>query len=156
MRSGRFWQRGATPPTAKPERAMRGAGSANGGLRRARAAGPSWRGAGRHVCDATGQNTNSGNRTCCRRHEVAYWDRRNVITWEDAMERWSAFVGDFSQYWGNYRWQRLGGTHDAAEDCLELLSILRLMAADAGGEHQRDDADAMAIIEPMPDQLAVG
>jgi hypothetical protein len=52
----------------------------------------------------------------------------NAITWEDAMEPWSAFVGDFSHYWGNYRWQRLGGTHDAAEDCLELLSILRLMA----------------------------
>jgi DNA polymerase III epsilon subunit-like protein len=87
---------------------------------------------------------------------VADWMRR--VQWEDAMEPWSAFVGDYSEYWGNYRWQPLGGSHDAAADCLELLRILRLMAADLDTppEHQSiDHAGAMALVEPVPDDLAV-
>ncbi len=87
---------------------------------------------------------------------VADWMR--PIQWEDAMEPYSQWVGMWSDYWGNYKWQALGGTHDAADDCLELLRVLRLMAADLDAplEHQAlDQADAVSIVEPVPDDLAV-
>ena len=87
---------------------------------------------------------------------VADWMRQSH--WVDAMEKYSQWCGEWSDYWGNYKWQRLGGSHDAAEDCLELLRVLRLMAADldAPNEHQTlDQAGAMALVEPAPDDLAV-
>ena len=54
------------------------------------------------------------------------WCRQ--IRWIDAMETYSAWVGDFSDYWGDFRWQRLGGGHRALGDCRAVLSILREMA----------------------------
>lgn len=46
------------------------------------------------------------------------------------MMMYSEFVGDWSDYWGNYRWQRLpGGDHSAIGDCRATLRIIREMAA---------------------------
>jgi Exonuclease len=92
-----------------------------------------------------------------RWQRVADWMRQ--IQWEDAMEMYSQWVGEWSDYWGNYRWQRLGGTHDAAADCLELLSILRLMAAEGDTpleHHALDQAEGVSLVEPPPDEIAVG
>jgi len=56
------------------------------------------------------------------------WSRQ--IQWIDAMEPYSAYVGDYSSYHRDYRWQRLpGGNHDALGDCFALLHVLRTMAA---------------------------
>lgn len=50
--------------------------------------------------------------------------------YECAMEMYSAWVGDWSSYHGNYRWQRLpGGDHTAIGDCRATLEVLKRMAA---------------------------
>ncbi len=50
--------------------------------------------------------------------------------WACAMEQYAAFVGDWSDYHGNYRWQPLpGGDHTAIGDCRATLEIIKEMAA---------------------------
>jgi DNA polymerase III subunit epsilon len=45
------------------------------------------------------------------------------------MEKYARFVGEWSQYWGNYRYQPLwGGDHTALGDCKAVLELLRHMA----------------------------
>lgn len=45
------------------------------------------------------------------------------------MERYAEFYGDFNDYFGSYRWQKLkGGDHSAIGDALATLSLLHLMA----------------------------
>ena len=46
-----------------------------------------------------------------------------------AMMIYSQYVGDWNEYHGNYRWQRLpSGDHSALGDCLATLEVLREMA----------------------------
>ena len=46
-----------------------------------------------------------------------------------AMEEYSAWCGDWSDYHGNYRWQKLpGGDHSALGDCLACLAVIKKMA----------------------------
>jgi DNA polymerase-3 subunit epsilon len=46
------------------------------------------------------------------------------------MLQYAAFVGEWNDYYGNYRWQRLPeGDHSALGDCLATLDILKKMAA---------------------------
>lgn len=49
--------------------------------------------------------------------------------WEDAMVPYSDWVGDWSEWHGNYRWQRLDGGHRALGDCLAVIDCLKAMAA---------------------------
>jgi len=44
------------------------------------------------------------------------------------MERYAVFCGDWSEYHGSYRWQPLGGGHDALGDCRAALACLKEMA----------------------------
>jgi hypothetical protein len=45
------------------------------------------------------------------------------------MEKYARFVGEWSQYWGNYRYQPLwGGEHTALGDGKVVLELLRYMA----------------------------
>ena len=47
-----------------------------------------------------------------------------------AMERYAAFVGEWSNHFGNYSFQRLpGGTHQAIGDCRAVLKLIHVMAA---------------------------
>ena len=47
-----------------------------------------------------------------------------------AMMRYSTYYGDWSEYHGSYRWQRLpGGDHSALGDCKATLDLIRKMAA---------------------------
>jgi DNA polymerase-3 subunit epsilon len=47
-----------------------------------------------------------------------------------AMLQYSAWCGEWNDYHGNYRWQRLpGGDHSALGDCKATLSVMRRMAA---------------------------
>jgi DNA polymerase-3 subunit epsilon len=46
-----------------------------------------------------------------------------------AMRQYAAFVGDWSEHFGNYRYQKLpGGTHTAIDDCRQVLALMHLMA----------------------------
>jgi len=46
-----------------------------------------------------------------------------------AMENYAAFVGEWNDYFGSYRWQRLpGGDHSALGDCRATLAVLKEMA----------------------------
>jgi DNA polymerase-3 subunit epsilon len=50
--------------------------------------------------------------------------------WADVMEEYAKYVGEWSDYHQNYKWQRLpGGTHSALGDCLATLELMRQMAA---------------------------
>lgn len=53
---------------------------------------------------------------------------------EDVMIPYSDWVGEWDDYHGNYRWQRLDGGHRAVGDCRAVLDLLRAMAATAAGE----------------------
>ncbi|MFD8146080.1 3'-5' exonuclease [Streptomyces sp. NPDC059708] len=50
------------------------------------------------------------------------------LTWADAMAPYAAWRGLWHAGRGTYRSQRLGGSHQAADDCLTLLSRLEEMA----------------------------
>lgn len=57
---------------------------------------------------------------------------RQPITFKGhcVMLQYAAFVGEWNDYYGNYRWQRLPeGDHSALGDCLATLDILKKMAA---------------------------
>jgi DNA polymerase III subunit epsilon len=45
-----------------------------------------------------------------------------------AMQFYSQWVGDWNEYHGNYRWQKLpGGDHTALGDCLATLAVIQRM-----------------------------
>ncbi|WP_433860360.1 exonuclease domain-containing protein [Streptomyces kronopolitis] len=48
---------------------------------------------------------------------------------EDAMVPYSDWVGEYSEYWGNYRWQALDGGHRALSDCRAVVERLKEMAS---------------------------
>jgi hypothetical protein len=51
------------------------------------------------------------------------------MRFEDVMIPYSDWVGDWSDYWGNYTWQPLcGGNHRAVSDCRAVVERLRGMA----------------------------
>lgn len=57
-----------------------------------------------------------------------------TITFPDrvacAMAAYSEYVGDWNDYYGNFRWQRLpGGDHTALGDCHAVLELIKDMAA---------------------------
>lgn len=46
-----------------------------------------------------------------------------------AMQWYAQYVGEWNDYWGNYRWQKLpGGDHSALGDARATLALLRRMA----------------------------
>jgi DNA polymerase-3 subunit epsilon len=49
--------------------------------------------------------------------------------WRCAMERYAAWCGEWNDYYGSYRWQKLpAGDHSAADDYRATLDILRKMS----------------------------
>lgn len=71
---------------------------------------------------------------CASGHEdpaasAAAWLK--AMTYEDVMVPYSDWVGDWSDYWGNYSWQPLNGGHRALGDCRAVLDRLRSMSARA-------------------------
>jgi hypothetical protein len=45
---------------------------------------------------------------------------------------YAPYAGEWSDYHGEYRWQRLGGNHDALGDCRAVLELLQRAAANQG------------------------
>ncbi|WP_236669913.1 3'-5' exonuclease [Streptomyces antimycoticus] len=64
----------------------------------------------------------------------------DAMTFEDVMIPYSDWVGDWSDYHGNNRWQPLDGGHRAAGDCRAVLDCLRAM-----GRAYADEYAAAAI-----------
>lgn len=59
----------------------------------------------------------------------------NNIRWECAMKLYATWWGDWSEYHGNYKWQRLpGGDHSALGDCRATLALLRRIAEEKDGQ----------------------
>jgi len=53
--------------------------------------------------------------------------------WRCAMVKYAEFVGEWSEWHGNYRYQRLpGGDHSAIGDCRATLKLIQKMAAASG------------------------
>lgn len=64
-----------------------------------------------------------------RAHQLTYEVPIFAGEYEDAMEPYSAWCGDWSEYHGNYRWQALpGGDHSALGDARATLAVLKKMA----------------------------
>ena len=66
-----------------------------------------------------------------------------------AMEWYAPYAGEWSDYHGEYRWQRLAGDHSALGDCRAVLRLLQRVAADQGVldhlaalEHQQAELQA--------------
>lgn len=49
--------------------------------------------------------------------------------WECAMKVYAAFYGEIHPFFGDYKWQKLGGSHDATDDVMKLISLVKRMAA---------------------------
>jgi DNA polymerase-3 subunit epsilon len=57
-----------------------------------------------------------------------------------AMRQYAAFYGEWNEHHGNYRFQKLpGGTHQAIDDCRQVLALIKTMAAAPllGSEEER-------------------
>lgn len=62
-----------------------------------------------------------------------------TCSWQCLMMEYSEHVGEWSDYHGNYRWQKLpGGNHRALGDCQAALQVLKEMA---DGCDEDDDWD---------------
>jgi len=66
---------------------------------------------------------------------------RHAILWQCAMLQYAAFVGEWSDRHGSYRYHALGGGHRAAGDCRACLERIREMAASSEISHSRDEED---------------
>lgn len=76
------------------------------------------------------------------------WAREKAEEWlgdmkfEDVMSPYSDWVGDWSEFHGNNRWQPLNGGHRAVGDCLAVLDRLRSMGRDYESEYALASAGA--------------
>jgi DNA polymerase-3 subunit epsilon len=49
-----------------------------------------------------------------------------------AMQRYAEWYGEWNDYFGSFRWQRLeGGDHSALGDCRATLELIRKMAGES-------------------------
>ena len=58
--------------------------------------------------------------------DAAAW--MQAARWDDAMIPYSDWVGDWSDYFGNNRWQPLNGGHRALGDCRAVIDCLKAMS----------------------------
>lgn len=50
--------------------------------------------------------------------------------WDCAMLEYAKYVGEWNEFYGNYKWQKLeGGDHTALGDCMATLELIRSMAS---------------------------
>lgn len=63
---------------------------------------------------------------CCDYYELP----RLKFTTSCAMNQYAAYFGEYSSYWGNYKWQKLpgGGRHRAAADTWACYQLVKKMA----------------------------
>ena len=64
-------------------------------------------------------------------NRLANFNAQKIKSWGCLMLKYARWYGEWSDYWGNYKWQPLcGGDHSALGDCLAALEYLKEMAAD--------------------------
>lgn len=69
----------------------------------------------------------------CRRHGLPVLGGE----WMCAMIQYSRWLGEWSDYWDDFRWQKLpNGDHSAAGDCRAVLVLMRRMAGDDDGQER--------------------
>jgi len=86
-------------------------------------------------------------RFTARRHDCQAIE----ATWACAMKAYAAYVGEWSDYWGSFRYQKLQGDHSAAGDCLATLDLVRLMAnARTSIEQAKDRIASWDSMSPTP------
>lgn len=65
-------------------------------------------------------------RQTCERYGLAVPE---VVDWQCAMLMYAQWYGDWNDYRGNYRWQKLtGGDHSAIGDCRATYRLMQRMA----------------------------
>jgi DNA polymerase-3 subunit epsilon len=70
-------------------------------------------------------------RQCCKRALVPFSLADMGVDTHCAMHWYSQWIGDWNDYHGNYKWQRLpGGDHSALGDCRATLAVLKEMAGE--------------------------
>ena len=53
-----------------------------------------------------------------------------VESWQCAMKQYATYFGEWSEYYGSYRWQKLpSGDHSASGDCIATLELIKKMAS---------------------------
>lgn len=61
----------------------------------------------------------------------------NIRRWHCVKEQYAAYVGDWHDHYGNYRWYPLpGGDHTALGDCRATLALMQRMASGEKGEQR--------------------
>lgn len=60
----------------------------------------------------------------CERHGI----QQHSLDASCAMLAYAGYVGEYSHYWGDYKWQPLNGGHTALADCQAVLERLKEMA----------------------------
>jgi DNA polymerase III subunit epsilon len=69
-----------------------------------------------------------------RDKSVSAWLR--TMRWNCLMEQYAIFCGEWSDYWGGYRWQRMYGGHRALGDAQAALTLLKNIASAHTGEEE--------------------
>lgn len=65
-------------------------------------------------------------------NQCAKFEAPKIKRWACLMTKYAQWFGEYSEYWGNYKWQPLsGGDHSALGDCLTALACLKEMANDS-------------------------
>jgi len=64
---------------------------------------------------------------CCKLHNLPLLGLGKRS--ECVMEWYAQYYGEWSRYYGSYKWQPLNGKHNAVEDCLATLTLIQEMAA---------------------------
>ena len=64
-------------------------------------------------------------------HDAVVWDDlAKQPMFVDLMVPYAAVIGEWNNYFGNYKWQKLPGTrHNAADDCRAVLELLKQLNA---------------------------
>lgn len=111
-------------------------------------------------------------------HEVSPFGETEVLldagAWECAMRQYAAYCGDWNDYFGSYRFQKLpNAAHTALSDCRATLRVLERMAGVAntpitvlvpeehaeswrwGGEGQRLGPTVAAFITDLVDEMGL-
>jgi DNA polymerase III subunit epsilon len=59
-----------------------------------------------------------------------------------AMRKYAAYYGEWNDYFGSYKWQKLeGGDHSALGDCLATLELIKRMASANLAEEEKSHAE---------------
>lgn len=64
--------------------------------------------------------------------EAVAW--KKSLRAECAMEQYATWTGEWSDYWGGYKWHKLNGGHSARSDCQATIELLHRMTSPQAGE----------------------